>query len=125
MSLILVIDDDPQILRLVDAVLRYEGHSTLLASDGREGMAKFGEQVDLVITDLLMPHKEGFETIADIRRSGLDVPVIAITGGGAVGPQTYLETARLFGASVVIAKPFAKDEILVAVRSLLAEPVLH
>jgi len=119
MSLILVIDDDPKILQLIEAILDYEGHTPITARDGREGLALLSQDVDLVITDLLMPNKEGLETIADIRRAGWGVPVVAITGGGAVGPRSYLETARLIGANALLAKPFTQDEMLATVRSIL------
>lgn len=119
MSLILVIDDDPKILQLIEAILDYEGHSPITARDGREGLALLSHDVDLVITDLLMPNKEGLETIADIRRAGWGVPVVAITGGGSVGPRSYLETARLIGANALLAKPFTQDEMLATVRSIL------
>jgi len=119
MSLILVIDDEPQILQLIEAILEVEGHSTLTARDGTEGLALLSKDVDLVITDVLMPNKEGLETIADIRRAGWGLPVIAITGGGAVGPNRLLETARLIGANAVLAKPFTQDELLAKLRSLL------
>ncbi len=119
MSLILVIDDEPKIRQLMDALLDYEGHTTLIARDGREGLELLGKDVDLVVTDLLMPNKEGLETIADIRRAGWGVPVIAMTGGGMVGPNSYLETARMIGANAVLAKPFTQDEMLATVRSLL------
>ena len=119
MSQILVIDDDPQILQLIEALLDYEGHSVLIARDGREGLALLSGDVDLVVTDLLMPNKEGLETIADIRRGGWGVPVIAITAGGAMGPRNYLATAQLVGANAALAKPFTQDELLATVRSLL------
>jgi len=124
MSLVLVIDDDPKILQLLDAVRSCEGHRSLLARDGKEGLALMTQNIDLVITDLLMPNMEGLETIAQIRKCGWTTPVIAMSGGGAIGPRSYLETARLIGASAVLAKPFAQDELHATVRSLLIAPVL-
>ena len=66
-----------------------------------------------------MPEKEGLETIADIRRQ-TDMPIIAISGGGRVGPSDYLETARFIGANATLAKPFARQELISAVDALLA-----
>ena len=74
---------------------------------------------DLVITDLIMPEKEGLETIADIRRSFAEIPIIAISGGGRLGPNDYLETARFIGANATLAKPFARTELIKTVDSLL------
>ncbi len=120
MSLILIIDDESSILELFEGILGDEGHATLRARDGRMAMALLDERIDLVITDLVMPNQEGLETIIDIRRRGYDVPVIAMSGGGAVGPHAYLETARLMGANAVLAKPFSRGEVLTVVRSMLA-----
>ena len=75
---------------------------------------------DLVITDLIMPEKEGLETIADIRRACSDMPIIAISGGGRLGPNDYLETARFIGADATLAKPFARTELINTVDALLA-----
>ena len=75
---------------------------------------------DLVITDLIMPEKEGLETIADIRKSCADLPIIAISGGGRVGPMDYLETARFIGADATLAKPFGRQELITTVAELLA-----
>lgn len=66
-----------------------------------------------------MPEKEGLETIADIRRQYTHVPIIAISGGGRVGPNDYLETARFIGANATLTKPFARQELISTVDSLL------
>ena len=121
MSLILIIDDDAPILELLQAILTYEGHTLRRASDGREGLALMDRDVDLLITDLIMPNREGLETIADVRRRGFLQPIIAMTGGGLIGPHEYLETARFIGANAVLAKPFSRGEVLTATRSLLTQ----
>ncbi len=78
------------------------------------------DSFDLVITDLIMPEKEGLETIADIRKLCGDLPIIAISGGGRVGPTNYLETARFIGANTTLAKPFGRRELIKTVSELLA-----
>ena len=120
MSVILVIDDEPQILQLFAGTLGDEGHETLLASDGNEGLGLLDSEIDLVIVDMVMPNKEGLETITELRRNKFAMPVIAMSGGGAAAPNGMLHAAKLLGADAVLAKPFTRGEVLTAVRSLLA-----
>ena len=68
-----------------------------------------------------MPEKEGLETIAEIKALRGDVPVIAMSGGGRIGPTDYLETARYIGAAATLAKPFARSELVSLVCNLLSE----
>lgn len=120
MSLILIVDDDPSTLKLLQAMLSLDGYRVLQARDGREALALLNDDVDLLITDLIMPNKEGLETIAEVRRQGFDKPIIAMTAGGLIGPREYLATARFIGANAVVAKPFSRADIMVPVRGLLA-----
>ena len=120
MSNILVIDDDRQVLNVVQEMLRMDGHKVGTAEDGDIALALFREQpFDLVITDLIMPEKEGLETIAEIRAIKQDVPIIAMSGGGRIGPMDYLDTAKYIGASSTLAKPFTRNELSKAVNDLL------
>jgi DNA-binding NtrC family response regulator len=122
MSAILVVDDDPQVLEVVGEMLRLEGYDVATAADGREAVAKFRSQAfDLVITDLIMPEKEGLETIAEMKLLHKAVPVIAMSGGGRIGPMDYLDTARHIGAAATLAKPFARSELISLVSNLLSE----
>ena len=94
MARILVIDDDDQILRTLHQVLEMEGHEVVDASNGKEGIKLFRENgADLIITDIVMPEKEGLETIMELRRDFPDIKVIAISGGGRVDPESYLTLA--------------------------------
>ena len=121
MSAILVVDDDPQVLEVVGEMLRLEGYDVATAVDGREAVAKFRTtRFDLVITDLIMPEKEGLETIAEMKTLRGNVPVIAMSGGGRIGPTDYLETARYIGAAATLAKPFARSELIALVGQLLS-----
>ena len=119
-SSILVVDDDAQVLDVMSEMLKLEGHQVTLAENGKQAVAQVeAGPFDLVITDLIMPEKEGLETIADIRKLRGDVPIIAISGGGRVGPTDYLETARFIGADTTLAKPFGRQELITAVADLL------
>ncbi|MEQ8857713.1 MAG: response regulator [Pseudomonadales bacterium] len=120
MSAILVIDDDASVREVIGEMLRLEGHEVTMAENGRDGIGLLhAERFDLVITDLIMPEKEGIETISEIRRTNDTIPIVAISGGGRLGPGDYLETARHIGADATLAKPFARQELLSTIESLL------
>lgn len=120
MSHILLVDDDAQVLDVLSEMLHLEGHTVARAMNGLEAIDAMAEEsFDLVITDLLMPEKEGLETIADLRTQRGNIPIIAISGGGRIGPMDYLETARFIGADATLAKPFARDELISVVTELL------
>ena len=120
MSSILVVDDDAQVLDVLSEMLRLEGHEVTTALNGVSALEQVRQKLfDLVITDLIMPEKEGLETIADIRKAYSKIPIIAISGGGRIGPQDYLETAKHIGADATLAKPFARRELISAVDALI------
>ncbi|MCG6880945.1 MAG: response regulator [Deltaproteobacteria bacterium] len=117
---ILVIDDDENIRRLLRAVLEIEGYHILEASDGVKGQQEYGKNpTDLVITDLIMPGKEGIETIRDLRREFPDVKIIAVSGGGRIGPESYLKMAKGVGALRTLRKPFDRKSLVDAVEEVL------
>lgn len=118
---ILVIDDDPVVRGMLAEMLRREGYDVDEAEDGRAGMRRFREQpATLVITDVVMPEQEGLETLMQLRQASPTVKVIAISGGGRVGPESYLNSARTLGANAVMAKPFGREALLDAVTKVLA-----
>ena len=118
---ILVIDDDPVVRGMLAEMLRREGYDVDEAEDGRAGMRRFREQpATLVITDVVMPEQEGLETLMQLRQASPAVKVIAISGGGRVGPESYLNSARTLGANAILAKPFGREELLEAVTKVLA-----
>lgn len=117
---ILVIDDDASVRGMLAAMLRREGYDVAEAEDGRAGMQRFREEpAALVITDVLMPEQEGLETLMQLRQVSKAVKVIAISGGGRVGPDTYLNSALTLGADAILAKPFGREELLNLVSKVL------
>ena len=119
MAKILVIDDDEIIRSLLREFLERDGHEVMEAENGRIGITLFHENgADLVITDLIMPEKEGIETIRELRRDFSDVKIIAISGGGTIGPETYLQMAKSMGADRVFDKPFNMQKMSEAIREL-------
>lgn len=124
MPRILVIDDDDLIRVMLSQMLEDAGHQVAVAANGDEGIKLFrANPADLIITDIIMPEKEGWETIVEIRRDFPRVKIIAISGGGRIGPYSYLMVAKRFGAERVFTKPLKKEELLKAVGELLAEQV--
>ncbi len=118
MAKILVIDDEELARFTVRKYLMSAGHSVIEAKDGLEGLAlQDKDPCDLVITDIIMPEKEGLETILELRQADSGLPIIAISGGGREGYSDYLEAARPFGANCSLAKPFSQDDLLSAVES--------
>ncbi|HLN20424.1 MAG TPA: response regulator [Bacteroidales bacterium] len=122
MSKILVFDDEPAILLMIKKLLEKAGYEVEVALNGKEGMALFEKnKPDLLITDIIMPEKEGLETIFELRRQHPSLKIIAISGGGRIGPDGYLPGAKLLGANAVFAKPLIPKEFLKTVSDLLGE----
>lgn len=120
MARILIIDDDNLVRRMLRQVLEATGYEVVEAEDGTKGLEMNRErQSDLIITDIIMPEKEGIETIGDLKREFPDVPIIAMSGGGRIGPDAYLKMAKDFGAMRTIVKPINKSELLEAAKQLL------
>ncbi|MCG8505373.1 MAG: response regulator [Sphingomonadales bacterium] len=125
MAKILVMDDDAGIRELIRDVLEESGHEVTEAEDGNKGMELLQNvQFDLVITDIVMPEKEGLETIIELRTCRPDLKIIAISGGGSMDGRSYLEIAELFGANRIFPKPIKMSELLVAVDEVL-QPALQ
>ena len=120
MARILVIDDDRQVRTMLRTMLELEGYEVEDAPDGKEGLELFHRKpADLIITDIIMPEKDGMEIIIEMRRELPDVKIIAISGGGHIIPDHYLDSAELFGAVRTFAKPIERKEFLEAVKEIL------
>jgi two-component system, chemotaxis family, chemotaxis protein CheY len=120
MSKILVIDDDPTVRKTIGRILDRKGHEVVMAGDGRYGLKLFAsEQPDLVITDIIMPEREGLETIRAIQKIAPGAKIIAISGGGRVGNVDFLNMAAKLGAREIIAKPFDPSELTDSVSRCL------
>ena len=120
MATILIIDDDKSILSFLKERLMYEGFSVLTAFNGKEGMRMFNDnQVDLVITDIIMPDKDGFRTITELKRICPNIKIIAMSGGRLGYPEYYLDTTKCFGVQYTFEKPIKTSDLLEAVYELL------
>ncbi len=126
MARILLIDDEQEIREVLRTVLERVGHDVSEAENGEIGIQTYRDQdIDLVVTDIIMPEKGGIDTIMDLRRDYPKVKIIAVSGGGMCGDVSYLDMAIGVGADRAIGKPFVLDEFLAAVEELTgkAEPV--
>jgi CheY-like chemotaxis protein len=120
MARILVIDDDDQVREMLRQMMELAGHEVAVAANGEIGMRTYREQpADLIVTDIIMPEKDGWEAIVELRKEFPDVKIVAISGGARLGPYSYLAIAKRFGAQRVFAKPVEKAELLKAITELL------
>jgi len=123
MKRILIIDDDFLVRDMLERLMRKSRYDVETAEDGGRALRLHRRPpVDLVITDIIMPEKEGLETIAEFRKSAPAVKIIAISGGGRIGPSSYLRMAKLLGAARTFAKPADTAQLLSTVEELLAPP---
>lgn len=117
---VLVIDDDRQVRETLHDVLKNAGYDVEVAVDGNHGL-RYRDQhpVDVLITDILMPNKEGIETIAEFRKSYPGTKIIAVSGGGRAGNMDFLRMAQLLGADRTLEKPISADDLLNVVNDLV------
>ena len=119
---ILVIDDEPSVLDVLRKILQLEGYEVITACNGEEGLELFRQfPCDLVITDMVMPVKDGLQTILDLRKEKPDIPVVAMSGGGTISKERYLVVAGYLDKVITIPKPFSVESITEAVTKLLFE----
>ncbi len=122
MARILIIDDEPQIRSMLTLMLERDGYEVVEAPDGVEGIKAYRQQpADLIITDLIMPNKDGIGMIIDLKKEFPDVKIIAMSGGGLNKPDGYLKGAKKLGASCTLTKPIDREEMLQAVRDILRD----
>ena len=120
MARILLIEDDDQMRKMLRQMLERSGYEVDEAADGRVGINLHKESpADLIITDLIMPDKEGIETILELKQGYPELKIIAISGGGQLDPEAYLRMAQRAGALHTLAKPFEREDLLYAVKELL------
>ncbi|WP_293678455.1 response regulator [uncultured Phenylobacterium sp.] len=120
---VLLIDDDLELLRQMSQAFQGAGFDVAAAPDGRVGLLRFDKgHFDLVVCDLIMPTREGIETIVALRKAHPALRIIAISGGYRVGPQDFLDLARHVGADETLAKPFRLSDLLALSAKVLAVP---
>lgn len=117
---ILVVEDDDQVRKMVCKVLKNQGYDFAEAVNGKEVFKILRNKVNIkiVVADIIMPEKDGLETIQELKRDYPDIKILAISGGGKISAQNYLALAQKVGADLILQKPFDKQELLDAVKKL-------
>ncbi len=116
---ILVVDDDPYIRNMLQQLLETNDFQVQTAINGIDAIDKYKENpADLIIMDIVMPEKEGIETIIELKNDYPGVKIIAISG--ALGSQVYLETTQLLGVDCTFSKTFKPNELLEKVKELIS-----
>lgn len=113
----MIIDDEPDVREILRMWCEDEGHTVLEAENGRQGVETQKKiPADMLICDLIMPVQEGIETITMFRKEFPGVGIIAISGGGKIGPESYLEVARQLGAWKAFSKPLDVKRLIDALN---------
>jgi CheY-like chemotaxis protein len=120
---ILIIEDEDSVRAVLVDALHDAGYDVLEASNGKEGINLYREApTDLIITDLIMPEKEGLGTIMELRCDSPHVKIIAMSGGGMSSGNDYLRIAQKLGAKRTLSKPFDLEDFLHTVREVIEQP---
>lgn len=119
MANILLIDDESSVRKTIRVILEAQGHHVAEAENGREGLRLCVEHIfDLVISDIIMPEKEGIETIVELRSAHPDLRILAISGGGRIQMGDFLKMAASLGANDTLPKPFLPEQLIEKVNAL-------
>ena len=122
MARILIIDDETQIRSMLRLMLERVGYEVIEAADGMEGIRQYKDNpTDLIITDLIMPNKDGIGMMIELKKEFPRVKIIAMSGGGVNRPEGYLDGAKKLGAARTLTKPIDRDKMLNAVKETLKE----
>jgi CheY-like chemotaxis protein len=110
---VLIVDDDHNIAQTCKAYLEDRGYEILTAAGGREALEQLCDhRVDAVLLDILMPEKDGIETLLEIRKHYPTLQILAMSGGGRIGTEYLLQAAGKLGADAVLRKPFTPDKLI-------------
>ena len=122
MPTILLADDDIQLRTMLKQILEIENYQVIECDNGEKVLRYLIDNtVDLIITDLIMPKKEGIETINELRKLYPELPVIAMSGGSMTNSQVYLDIAKKLGVLYTFLKPFDIHEMLAAIKSVISK----
>ncbi len=121
MHTILIVDDEPQVRKILKSLLERNDYTVFEAIDGKQGVDLYKKHdPDLIITDLIMPEKEGLEFIREIKAIDSNAKIIAISGGGITDPKMYLDLASKFGAVQAFTKPVDNKILISTIEEILS-----
>jgi len=125
MFVLLLVEDDEEVRQVYADILMCAGYQVDQAADGYQALQKYRENYhSLVLIDVLMPSKDGIETILELRKRSSEVPIIALSGGGCISAVDCLKFAAKCGADKTFVKPVSRQDLLSAVETLLAKTSL-
>jgi CheY-like chemotaxis protein len=117
---VLIVEDDKELREMLKLSLLRRGITVLEAENGKDAIARFKPLLtDLVVTDLIMPEEDGLKVVIKLRELKPSIKIIAISGGGKVGPGSYLNLAKALGADAIYSKPFSVNDLISKIEQLL------
>ena len=117
---VLIVEDDKELREMLKMSLLRSGFTVLEAENGKEAITHFKPSLtDLVVTDLIMPEEDGLKVVIKLRELKPSIKIIAISGGGKVGPGSYLNLAKALGADAIYSKPFSINDLTAKIEQLL------
>ncbi len=126
MARVLVIDDEELARFTMREILESAGHEVIEAVDGEQGVQKYRDDpTDIIVTDIIMPKKEGVQLIIELKQDFPDLLIIAVSGGGRTKNFDFLKLAKDFGADKILSKPFTDTDLNNSVRELLLSNLPH
>ncbi len=120
MACILVVDDEEVMRELIRDILEDAGYDVLTASDGNEALALFKKNnVDVVLTDLIMPNKDGEEVVQELRKINPDAKIIVMSGGGQISGEDHIQLLEDLDVQHAIVKPINAKQLLKDIEEML------
>jgi DNA-binding response OmpR family regulator len=123
---VLIVEDDKELREMLKLSLLRRNFTVLEAENGKAAITHFKPLItDLVVTDLIMPEEDGLKVVIKLRELKPSIKIIAISGGGKVGPGSYLNLAKALGADAIYSKPFSINELIAKIEQLLDNEQLN
>jgi CheY-like chemotaxis protein len=123
---VLIVEDDKELREMLKMMLLRRNFTVLEAENGKTAIAHFKPLLtDVVVTDLIMPEEDGLKVVIKLRELKPSIKIIAISGGGKVGPGSYLNLAKALGADAVYSKPFSLNDLVAKIEQLLGTEQLN
>jgi DNA-binding response OmpR family regulator len=117
---VLIVEDDKELREMLKLSLSRRNFTVFEADNGKSAIAHFKPTItDLVVTDLIMPEEDGLKVVIKLRELKPTIKIIAISGGGKVGPGSYLNLAKALGADAIYSKPFSINDLIAKIEQLL------
>jgi CheY-like chemotaxis protein len=117
---VLIVEDDKELREMLKLSLLRKNYTVFEAENGKAAITHFKPQItDLVVTDLIMPEEDGLKVVIKLKEIKPSLKIIAISGGGKVGPGSYLNLAKALGADAIYSKPFSINELISKIEQLM------